>query len=108
MGKIEERLEKVEEKLDALVRAMGEHVGSHREELGGMEGWKDLARELRKQNGELHDRLMAREYPELKRFSLPEERWRGEEEYNPLEDEDLSGASLTQEELDEISAKGED
>jgi len=107
---VERELKELREEVKGLGRAVSEHVGSHREELAGLEGYKDLVRELKKQNSELHDRLMAREYPELKRFSLPEEMSGrgGVEVYDPLADEELSGGIFSQEDLDELSPKGED
>ena len=58
--------------------------------LVGVEVYKDIIKELRKQNQDLLDRLAARNLPELKTFTLPEEE-SPLSEYKFQEDEDLAG-----------------
>jgi len=55
---------------------------------------RDQIRELRSQNEDLLDRLMARDIPELKTFTLPAFE-QEKEEYKPEEDEDLAGEMVT-------------
>ena len=55
---------------------------------------RDTIRELRIQNEELMDRLLARNLPEFKTFTLPEVQTT-EVAYDPLADEDNAGEILT-------------
>lgn len=65
------------------------------ERLVAEAGWKEIARELREQNSQLLDRLMARDIPELKTYQTwPVEDSSAAPQWDPRYDVGSAGASL--------------